>query len=580
MWKQLVLVLLLGACARASTIHALSCSQSDVQTAINAAQDGDTVRVPAGSSSWTSGVIADLRTVPRSLVLKGAGSASTVIIDEVNPRTSMLVVTTAAGHFFRLSGFAFQGSDAVRGAHWRGAVVVNGDAKTMRIDSCAFRFNNGGLRAIEVGGYVFGVIDHNTFDGNVQAITVFHDAWGGAVFGDGSWASPLSLGSNEAIFFEDNVVTHPSSAVSAAVDGWSGARYVVRHNQFMNGWVDNHGTETSQRYRGIFSWEVYDNQFLTTPGITQYCALDVRGGTGVFANNVMSADVYNVVVLNTYRSFDSFLPFGACDGSSPYDISDGIVYDSGSFNGAAGSDVLTDNTKNWSANAWVGYSLRNGSQQWGSMITGNTQNTITVHPSSFITRTWAVNDTYRIVRVTTCLDQVGRSTGDMITGGGFVMYDVLPAAWPHQVLEPVYVWGNTKTGTAANTVSVQGYTIQRNREYYQNVARPGYHPYCYPHPLVSGEPCAPSAVESGSIVGVHSGCFPNPVRDVIAVALEGTLRAEEASIVDVLGRRVAGMRIDNGATTVHLSLAGLPRGIYTLEVRGSRGSRQMRFVRE
>jgi polygalacturonase len=35
-------------------IHAASCSQEDVQAAIDAANDGDTVSVPAGTCTWTT----------------------------------------------------------------------------------------------------------------------------------------------------------------------------------------------------------------------------------------------------------------------------------------------------------------------------------------------------------------------------------------------------------------------------------------------------------------------------------------------------------------------------------------------
>lgn len=45
-----------GQVARASTIRAASCSQSDVQAAIDAASDGDTVAVPAGNCTWTTAV--------------------------------------------------------------------------------------------------------------------------------------------------------------------------------------------------------------------------------------------------------------------------------------------------------------------------------------------------------------------------------------------------------------------------------------------------------------------------------------------------------------------------------------------
>ncbi len=66
----------------------------------------------------------------------------------------------------------------------------------------------------------------------------------------------------------------------------------------------------------------------------------------------------------------------------------------------------------------------------------------------------------------------------------------------YQILEPVYLWGNTGAGNYGNP-AVLDYTsdecggssptaadyIQVNREFYLNTAKPGYTVYTYPHPL-------------------------------------------------------------------------------------------------
>ena len=38
--------------AEADTVRAASCSQEDVQKAIDAAHDGDTIAIPAGTATW------------------------------------------------------------------------------------------------------------------------------------------------------------------------------------------------------------------------------------------------------------------------------------------------------------------------------------------------------------------------------------------------------------------------------------------------------------------------------------------------------------------------------------------------
>jgi len=56
----------------AATVDAASCSQDDVQTAIDSAIRGDTVKIPAGSCTWTSSL-----SITKSITLQGAGIGST-----------------------------------------------------------------------------------------------------------------------------------------------------------------------------------------------------------------------------------------------------------------------------------------------------------------------------------------------------------------------------------------------------------------------------------------------------------------------------------------------------------------------
>ena len=60
-----------------------------------------------------------------------------------------------------------------------------------------------------------------------------------------------------------------------------------------------------------------------------------------------------------------------------------------------------------------------------------------------------------------------------------------PARWPNQALEPVYGWNNTLNGQISNIQTNAPTVIVVNRDFY-NSPKPGYAPYTYPHPLVSG----------------------------------------------------------------------------------------------
>jgi hypothetical protein len=65
-----LLIASLGREARANTITAASCNTGDVQSAINSAAEGDTVNIPAGTCTWTSGVTIS----GKGIILQGAGS--------------------------------------------------------------------------------------------------------------------------------------------------------------------------------------------------------------------------------------------------------------------------------------------------------------------------------------------------------------------------------------------------------------------------------------------------------------------------------------------------------------------------
>lgn len=80
-----------------------------------------------------------------------------------------------------------------------------------------------------------------------------------------------------------------------------------------------------------------------------------------------------------------------------------------------------------------------------------------------------------------CRDQIGRSTDAYLWTVG--------SPYPPQALEPAYAWNNKhgandviffQAGCAASALH-----IQPGRDYYNNMIKPDYHPYTYPHPLTT-----------------------------------------------------------------------------------------------
>lgn len=466
---------------QAATIQASSCSRLDVQSAINSASDGDTVLVPAGTCSWTATIH-----IKTGITVQGVGIDATIINDNV-PDGRTVLIDTASGRSYRLTGFTFRRGSVTKGLT-NGIIQVQGDTKAWRIDNN--KFDNVDARAISVWGSTFGVIDHNQFvvSSGTIAIEVNHPTWNNSSYGDGSWSDDSYFGTEKFIFIEDNVFTPANqSSKFFAVDSDAGGRYVFRFNKVTNGNVNSHGTESGGRRRGVRAYEVYGNTFTKTAQLNSMPNVAMfRAGTGVVYNNVVGPGYNNFVALRNFRSWDTFQHWPACDGSSPYDLNDGIVYNQGTHNGASGALALTDTTKNWTPNHWSngGFSVRNVTKKWGSYAVSNTATSIAVQPETHGDQQFfEPGDTYQILRATRCLDQIGSGKGALLSG-----IPPEPLAWPNQVIDPLYLWNNSLSGGVARAAAAGNPHIAEGRDYFNETVKPGYTPYTYPHPLVDGTP--------------------------------------------------------------------------------------------
>jgi hypothetical protein len=101
-----------------------------------------------------------------------------------------------------------------------------------------------------------------------------------------------------------------------------GGRFVFRHNQVTSDNAGTHGTQ-GQRYRGVRSYEFYNNTF-TNPNTRMFCAIYLRGGTGVIWGNTFRGGAgqtgyTNAILMANYRSGLNQRPWGICNGSNPWD---------------------------------------------------------------------------------------------------------------------------------------------------------------------------------------------------------------------------------------------------------------------
>jgi len=476
--------------ADAATIFAESCSGSDVQSAINSAIDGDVVIVPAGTCTWENSVTF----ANKGITIQGAGIDQTTIIDETSSMSgeTPFSITTELGDTLRISGITLNGKHTIGSG---ALLALKGDSKAFRIDHC--KFDSIAVRAIQAGnkntlGGLYGVIDHCTFVlpyNGEQGVTVTGD-------GDSSWVRPLSLGTANAVYVEDCTfnLEYPNDA---CVEGYNGARIVVRYSTLMGPACGAHGLD-SGNYRSTYSYEIYNNT-ISRNGMNTPRAMHFRGGTGVIFNNTILGDYTTSIGVTSYRTCCGECPnctancspaWGRLDGSNNGDAVDGcfpVDNDSTNYYGThAGSsniaDTLYDTTKDWSSADTLAdwkYYIWNITDNSRGLIINNTDTSVVVDSLYGGTdNDWDNLDEYKITNGWPGQDQVGRSTDSDADG--------------YQDMEPFYEWNNTVNDTDANIVITNEWGcenpsvadhIRENRDFYNDTPRPGYTPYVYPHPL-------------------------------------------------------------------------------------------------
>jgi hypothetical protein len=478
------------------TLIAASCSQTDVQAAIDQAADGDTVVVPQGTCTWGNGANSLVAPVSigrdpatgqpsaqypqKALNIVGAGMDKTIIIDgqSQNPHVpDALYWETNDNAPSRLSGFTFQGGAIPAQPDNNGTVFIFGTSHRLRVDNVKFIPTQQGM--LHLAGFLWGVIDHAIFQmGSVKettALTIEHDAWvglsGSTAYGDGSWNDADSLGTERAMFVEDTAFTSASSTVNGyCANDATGSRVVYRHNTFTNCSLQGLGTDASGRGRSQRQYEIYDNQFVVNGG-SVVSATASGGGTGVvFNNSVLTSngavvnDIHQVVTMRATTGDDPLAPWTAEPGHGVMVCQGGTGTCNHCYASARGLScpACSTTSADTTGNVWDGNQGGAGSEGYP------------------------------------CLDQPGRGQGDMIVdtapGNGIPTNQTLGSpGWPREALAPIYVWNNTINGAPNSAITINsavpaGFIVE-GRDVYSNTVRPAYAPYCYPHPLVSSIAC-------------------------------------------------------------------------------------------
>lgn len=424
-----------GNCA---TIAAKSPSQADVQAAVNSAGDGDTVTIPAGSATWSSTVNISNKGV--SVV--GAGKGNTIITCS---NAVAFSIQGTLGKFFRIAEMTLRGYSPSY------MIRVTGTSQAWRIDHIHFdnifsgRSTGTENGAILVDGYTYGLIDNNLMDGPspvTHFVMPYQGAWTTGDFGRDSWNRPLSLGTANAVYIENNTVSYDTFAQTNTNGVWdsrSGGRYVVRYNTFKNVYAGHHGAETYSE-RGTFSFEIYNNTWTYTAHIWK--SLNMRGGTGVIFNN-------------TWYFVDD------PGGTGPWAIGE---YRAGNTqaSGIPWNNTSCDGAIEYMCARFVQPSQLNAS---GPSDAKCTYGCIQI-------------DGQREANGWPCRDQIG------VTYNG--LDDKIQAS------SPLYEWNNNYYIAGAGPRNANNYVhsgsshIVKGRDFFDDTQRPGYTPYTHPHPLASG----------------------------------------------------------------------------------------------
>jgi len=170
-----------------------------------------------------------------------------------------------------------------------------------------------------------GLIDNNNIT-NGRVVFYGEDTSTGGMH---RWAEPLDLGTNHAVYVEDNVFINQSNGCGVAVcnfiDSNLGGRIVARFNTVTNHYVEIHSIQGGG-IRAARLNEVYENSF-NISGVSGYIRTSLlRGGALLYFLNTFNGnwnspgfDVDNVRTCRSGHPDGDFGNYGVCDGTGSVD---------------------------------------------------------------------------------------------------------------------------------------------------------------------------------------------------------------------------------------------------------------------
>jgi hypothetical protein len=399
------------------------------------------VNIPAGTASWSSDLAYTIPSAVTNLTIQGAttvnftgtaGTSSyayttadnTVIQDTDGSNNSLIAITTGSSTTkFRMTGLTFQETSGA--TKYNGEISLTGNSRNFRFDHNHIGGPGGQDEWMRVEGHVIGVIDHNVGDQNpvntngenyFQAFDPVDDTIG---LGDGSWRNGPEFGTVNALYIESNYIKG-----GAPDDCNFGGRFVMRYNTLDSNYVSiqTHGTKSpGGPQRGCLSYEAYNNYFTGSTSSPSSGATGAKGGTALLFNNTMPQQ-------SSYRFFEASTDRNGGDNAAETNNPNGWGY--------CGTATLTPS---------------GGGNGVGSNWDGN-QPASSGYP---------------------CLDSLGRGQDTQALNGqpfpNRLNSVTGTIAWPHQYLEPIYMWNNSLYNGATYTLT----SGTNNLDYYYDQTAQG-----------------------------------------------------------------------------------------------------------
>jgi len=306
---SIILIILLlpsivwAACSGSSpNLTAASSSQTDVAACVTASITGDTINVPAGTSTWSSAI-----SIPaaKDLTIIGAGIGNTNIT--CSSGSCFQIAQSGSSSESRISGFSFI----------NGIIDLTGlqGGKVVRIDHNSFTASS--LATWDIAGWTDGVHPSVLIDSNIlhNQRFVIHGTWGELTDGPWQhqiWAQQPPKGSwPNIVYIESNTITADISPINMP-DSARGGRFVFRFNTIQGIYTEAHGVQGN--VRSVQWWEIYNNEYANTG---QYFFMFIRGGSGFIFDNTYALD--REISFNIQRSCESVATAGQCNGESNWD---------------------------------------------------------------------------------------------------------------------------------------------------------------------------------------------------------------------------------------------------------------------